>query len=107
MFKLLEGEDVGVAVGANCKSAMVPLATINTKNILFSCGGAYTDLDDIIKQRLNKQTSIGYSADLKDKYEKEKHILDKVMVEDIKKFGMIPEFVGRLPIICTLDGLKE
>ena len=107
MLKLLEGADVEVPVGANSKNAMVPLATINTKNILFICGGAFPDLEDIIKQRLNKQTSIGYSADLKDKYDKEKHILDKVMVEDIKKFGMIPEFVGRLPIICTLDGLKE
>ena len=107
MLKLLEGAEIEVPVGANSKNAMVPLATVNTKNILFICGGAFPDLDDIIKQRLNKQTSIGYTADLKDKWDKEKNILSKVTVEDLKKFGMIPEFVGRLPIICTLEGLNK
>lgn len=107
MLKLLEGADIEVPVGANSKNAMVPLATVNTRNILFICGGAFPDLDDIIKQRLNKKTSIGYGADLKDKYDKDKNILSKVTVEDIKKFGMIPEFIGRLPILCTLEGLSE
>lgn len=107
MLKLLEGAEIEVPVGANSKNAMVPLATVNTKNILFICGGAFPDLDDIIKQRLNKQTSIGYTADLKDKWDKEKNILSKVTVEDLKKFGMIPEFIGRLPIICTLEGLNK
>ena len=95
------------SVGANSKNAMVPLTTVNTRNILFICGGAFPDIEDIIKQRLNKQTSIGFNADLKDKYDKEKDILKYVTVEDIKKFGMIPEFVGRLPIIFTLRGLNE
>lgn len=107
MLKLLEGADVEVPVGANSKNAMVPLTTINTRNILFICGGAFPDLEDIIKQRLNKQTSIGFTAELKDKYDKEKDILKYVTIEDIKKFGMIPEFVGRLPIVFTLRGLDE
>ena len=107
MLKLLEGAEIEVPVGANSKNAMVPLTTINTKNILFICGGAFPDLEEIIKQRLNKGTSIGYGADLKDKYDKEKNILSKAAVEDIRKFGMIPEFLGRLPIICTLDGLTK
>lgn len=107
MLKLLEGAEVEVPVGANSKNAMVPLATVNTRNILFICGGAFPDLEDIIKQRLSKETSIGYTAELKDKWDKEKNILSKVTVEDIKKFGMIPEFVGRLPIICTLEGLGK
>ncbi len=107
MLKLLEGAEVEVPVGANSKNAMVPLATVNTKNILFICGGAFPDLEDIIKQRLNKKTSIGYSAELRDKYDKEKNILNRVTVEDIKKFGMIPEFIGRLPIIFTLEGLSK
>ena len=94
-------------MGANSKNAMVPLATVNTKNILFICGGAFPDLEEIIKQRLNKKTSIGYSAELKDKYDKEKNILNRVTVEDIKKFGMIPEFIGRLPVIFTLEGLTK
>lgn len=64
-------------------------------------------MDEIIKKRLNKKTSIGYNAELRDKYDKEKNILSRVTVEDIKKFGMIPEFIGRLPIIFTLEGLGK
>lgn len=107
MLKLLEGAEVEVPVGANSKNAMVPLATVNTKNILFICGGAFPDLQEVIKQRLNKQTSIGYGAELKDKWDKEKNILSRVTVDDIKKFGMIPEFVGRLPVICGMEQLDR
>lgn len=107
MLKLLEGAEVEVPVGANSKNAMVPLATVNTKNILFICGGAFPDLSEIIKQRLNKKNGIGYTAELKDKWDKEKNILNHVTVEDIKKFGMIPEFVGRLPVICPMEALDE
>ena len=96
-----------VPVGANSKNAMVPLETINTKNILFICGGAFPDLEQIIKERLNKQASMGFIADLKDKYDKEKNLLSKVTVEDLRNFGMIPEFIGRLPIIFTLQGLDK
>ena len=107
MLKLLEGSEVEVPVGANSKNAMVPLTTVNTKNILFICGGAFPDLDQIIKERLTKQASIGFNADLKDKYDHDKKILDKVTVEDLRNFGMIPDFIGRLPIIFTLQGLDE
>ena len=107
MLKLLEGAEVEVPVGASSKTAMVPMTTVNTRNILFICGGAFPDLDEIIKQRLRKKTSIGYGAELKDKFDKDKNILEKVTIEDLKKFGMIPEFIGRLPIICTLQGLTE
>ena len=107
MLKLLEGSDVEVPVCANSKNAMVPLKTVNTKNILFICGGAFPDLEQIIKERLNKQASMGFIADLKDKYNNDKDILSKVTVEDIRNFGMIPEFIGRLPIIFTLQGLDE
>jgi ATP-dependent Clp protease ATP-binding subunit ClpX len=106
MLKLLEGSDVEVPVGANSKNAMVPLTTINTKNILFICGGAFPGLEDIIKERLTKKTSIGFNAELKDAFDKEENLLKKVTVEDIKKFGMIPEFIGRLPIICPMDSLN-
>ena len=77
MLKLLEGSEVEVPVGANSKNAMVPLTTVNTKNILFICAGAFPD------------------------------ILSKVTVEDLRKFGMIPEFLGRMPIIFTLKGLDK
>lgn len=107
MLKLLEGAEVEVPVGATSKNAMVPMTTINTRNILFICGGAFPDLEQIIKSRLNKQSSIGFSADLKDKYDHETNILQKVVVEDLREFGMIPEFLGRLPIVFALEGLSK
>ena len=106
LLKVLEGSDVEVPVGANSKNAMVPLTTVNTKNILFICGGAFPELDEIIKQRLNMESSIGFKADLKDKYDKQ-DVLEKVTVEDIRNFGMIPEFIGRLPILFTLKELDR
>ena len=107
MLKLLEGSMVEVPVGANSKNAMVPLATVNTNHILFICGGAFPDLDEVIRQRLKKETSIGFNAELKDRWDKEKNILKKVTSDDIREFGMIPEFIGRLPIICPMVGLTE
>lgn len=107
MLKLLEGAEIEVPVGANSKNAMVPLTTVNTRNILFICGGAFPGLEDIIKERLNKQASIGFRADLKDKYDNDPDILEKVTLEDIRNFGMIPEFIGRLPIVFTLKGLTK
>ncbi len=107
MLKLLEGSEVEVPVGATSKNAMVPLATVNTKNILFICGGAFPDLEDIIKERLNKQAAIGFQSELTDKYDNDPNVMKKVTSEDLRKFGMIPEFLGRLPIVFTLDGLTE
>ncbi len=107
LLKLLEGSEVEVPVGANSKNAMVPLETVNTKNILFICGGAFPGLEEIIKERLNNKSSMGFYADLKDKYDQEKNLFRRVTVEDIKNFGMIPEFIGRLPVIFTLDGMTK
>lgn len=107
MLKLLEGAPVEVPVGASSKNAMVPMVTVNTRNILFICGGAFPDLEEIIKERLNKESSIGFKADLKDKYDKEENLLSQVIVEDMRKYGMIPEFLGRLPILFSLEALTE
>ncbi len=107
MLKLLEGAEIEVPVGASSKNAMVPMTTVDTKNILFICGGAFPDLEEIIKERLNKEASIGFKADLKDKYDNDENLLSKVTVEDVRKFGMIPEFLGRLPILFSLDALSE
>ena len=79
----------------------------HTKDILFICGGAFPDLEDIIKTRLNKSSSMGFNADLKDKYDDEKNIMSYVTVDDLREYGMIPEFLGRLPIIYSLDRLDE
>lgn len=107
MLKLLEGADVEVPVGASSKNAMVPMVTVNTRNILFVCGGAFPGLEEIIKERLNKAASIGFRADLKDKYDKEENLLTRVLAEDVRKYGMIPEFLGRLPILFSLEALTE
>ena len=107
MLKLLEGADVEVPVGASSKNAMVPMVTVNTRNILFICGGAFPDLDSIIKERLNQESSMGFKAALKAQYDEDENILQKVTVEDIRTFGMIPEFIGRLPILFSLEALTE
>lgn len=107
LLKILEGAEVEVPVGSGSKNAMVPLTTINTRNILFICGGAFPDIEDIIKARLNKQSSIGFRAELKDKYDKDTNLLQKVTVEDLREFGMIPEFLGRLPVLYSLQSLDE
>jgi len=107
LLKLLEGADVDVPVGSSSKNAMVPMTTINTRNILFVCGGAFPDLDRIIKQRLTETSSIGFGADLKDKYDDDPDILGKVTIEDLREYGMIPEFLGRLPVVFALRGLDN
>ena len=81
--------------------------SVSTDNILFICGGAFPDLEDIIKERLTNKSSIGFAAELKDKFDKDPNILGRVMNEDLRKFGMIPEFLGRLPITVTLQSLTK
>ena len=107
MLKLLEGSEVEVPVGASSKNAMVPMTTVDTRNILFICGGAFPGLEDIIKERLNKEASIGFKADLKDKYDGDENLLMQATVDDIRKFGMIPEFIGRVPITVSLEALDR
>lgn len=107
LLKLLEGSDVEVPVGASSKNAMVPTTTINTKNILFICGGAFPELENIIKNRLSKNSSIGFQADLKDKFDNEPNLMQQVTIDDLREFGMIPEFIGRLPVIYSLSALTE
>ena len=107
LLKLLEGAEAEVPVGATSKNAMVPLTTINTRNILFICGGAFPNLEGIIKKRLMKKTSIGFGADLKDRFDEEENIIVQVTNEDLREYGFIPEFIGRLPMIFTLEGLTK
>ena len=86
---------------------MVPLVTIDTRNILFICGGAFPDLENIVKERLTRHSSIGFSAELKDKYDQDKNIVSKVTIDDLRAFGMIPEFLGRLPVVVTFQKLTR
>ncbi|MGN0151789.1 MAG: ATP-dependent Clp protease ATP-binding subunit ClpX [Wujia sp.] len=107
LLKILEGADVEVPVGSGSKNAMTPMTTMNTRNILFICGGAFPEIESIIKQRLNKQSSMGFNAELKNKYENETNIMKEVTTDDLREFGMIPEFIGRLPVLFTLDALDK
>ncbi len=107
MLKLLEGSEVEVPVGATSKNAMVPLTTVNTRNILFICGGAFPELEKVIKNRLMKQSSIGFMGQLGDEFDQDKNILQKVTTEDLREFGMIPEFLGRLPVVFALQAMTE
>ncbi|MGI5948039.1 MAG: ATP-dependent Clp protease ATP-binding subunit ClpX [Lachnospiraceae bacterium] len=107
LLKLLEGSIVEVPVGANQKNAMTPTATVNTDNILFICGGAFPELENIIKERLTNKSSIGFNSALKDEFENDDDILKYVTNDDLRAFGMIPEFLGRLPVTVTLKSLSE
>lgn len=107
LLKLLEGSQVEVPVGSNQKNALTPMTTVDTNNILFICGGAFPDLEGIIRERLNKSTTMGFMGELRDKYDSDPNILEKVATEDLRSFGMIPEFLGRLPIVVTLQALTK
>lgn len=107
LLKLLEGADVEVPVGATNKNAMVPMTTVNTSNILFICGGAFPGLENIIKKRLTKHGNMGFGSELKDRFDNDKDIFSKVETEDIRAYGLIPEFIGRLPIVYSLEEMDE
>lgn len=107
LLKILEGAEVEVPVGSGSKNAMTPMTTMNTRNILFICGGAFPEIETIIKQRLSKQASIGFNAELKDAHDNNNNIIKEVTTDDLREFGMIPEFIGRLPVLFTLDALDK
>ena len=110
MLKLLEGSKIDVPVGGGkggLMAAMGQTKTVDTSNILFICGGAFSGLDEVIKKRLTTSAAIGFNSELKDAYDKDDDLLQKVTVEDLRNFGMIPEFLGRLPIIFSLHPLDE
>lgn len=107
LLRLLEGSLVEVPVGSNQKNALSPMTTVNTEHILFICGGAFPDLDNIIKERLRQKTAMGFNSQLKDAYEEDTNILRHVNNADLRAFGMIPEFLGRLPILITFEKLTK
>lgn len=107
LLKLLEGSVVEVPVGSNQKNAMTPMATVNTENILFICGGAFPDLEEVIKERLSRRSFMGFNGELKDRFDEDKDLLGKATNEDLRKFGMIPEFLGRLPVLVSLQRLDH
>ena len=107
LLKLLEGAEVEVPVGASSKNAMVPMTTIDTTNILFICGGAFPDLENVVKERLTKQSTMGFTGELKDRFEGDKNLLARATAADLREYGMIPEFIGRLPVLFALSPLDK
>lgn len=108
LLKILEGTKVAVQLPTRQNTQMPPeTVTVNTKNILFICGGAFNDLDQIIEKR-TRGNQVGFGAKVSSKEEKDIGVILKdVMPDDLLESGLIPEFVGRLPIIVTLDELDE
>lgn len=107
LLKILEGTVASVPPQGGRKHPHQDLLQINTSNILFICGGAFDGIDKIIEKRTRK-SSIGFGADIQSKQEKDLGTLFKeIMPGDLLKFGLIPEFVGRLPILVTLESLDK
>ncbi len=109
LLKIIEGTDANVPPQGGRKHPHQELIPINTTNILFICGGAFDGLEKIVEARLDK-SSIGFNAVVTGKTEKDKNIgeiLKEVTPQDLIKFGLIPEFIGRVPIHVTLDSLDE
>jgi ATP-dependent Clp protease ATP-binding subunit ClpX len=107
LLKILEGTVAGVPPKGGRKHPEQSLININTRNILFVCGGAFEGLDKIIARRVN-QNPMGFGADVKGKKDSDSdRYLELVQPEDLIKFGMIPEFVGRVPLIASLHSLNR
>ncbi|MDA9750637.1 ATP-dependent Clp protease ATP-binding subunit ClpX [Gammaproteobacteria bacterium] len=106
LLKLIEGTVASIPPQGGRKHPQQEFIQIDTSNILFICGGAFSGIDEVVKQRTDK-SGIGFSAAIKDTDESAQNLVDQLEPEDLVKYGLIPEFVGRLPVISTLHELDE
>jgi ATP-dependent Clp protease ATP-binding subunit ClpX len=110
LLKMLEGSEVEFTARGQRKHPEAPTIKVDTRNILFIVGGAFVGIDKVIESRLKKSdANIGFGAVVKGKQDKPKYdeLIHQVNPEDLMKYGIIPEIIGRLPIICTLETLDE
>ena len=106
LLKILEGTSANIPPQGGRKHPQQEYISIDTANILFICGGAFEGIEEMIRRRM-KENTIGFRSNPESKAERDAHLLQKLLPEDLLRYGLIPEFIGRLPVIATLDSLDE